>query len=260
MKNSEWGAVAYLSKSQYGLNTTNIVINNVTYNGTKTTVRIGYNVYAVTGYAGAKTNSDNVFVADANAETNTLTANSVLGDTVTGEDKTSYAWYTNIGVSASSTGTIYGIYDLSGGAWERTASFVNNGNTNLTNDNGTAYGEVVYAQRNTKYAMVYEKGETGNETGDDENEKNNNASRVNYALNRDKKIGDAVKETVTSNCDGANSRSWYSDYSCFPSRSGPFFARGGGWTHGGGAGLFAFSRTIGYTSSGDGFRPVLVKQ
>ena len=32
MKNSEWGACAYLSKSKYGLNTTDITINNITLN------------------------------------------------------------------------------------------------------------------------------------------------------------------------------------------------------------------------------------
>jgi hypothetical protein len=251
MKNSEWGAVAYLSKSQYGLNTTEIVINNVTYNGTKTTVK-GNGAYAVTGYAGTKTNSDNVFVADANAGTNTLTDTSVLGDTVTG-DKTSYAWYTSIGISASSTGTIYGIYDLSGGLWERTASFVNNTYVS-SNTDGTA----LYNNRNTKYVMVYEKGETGNETGDDDNAKLNNASRANYIANKDKKIGDAVKETVTSDCDGTNSQSWYSDYSCFSSRSYPFFQRGGIWHYGDSAGLFAFYRTDGHDNDGDGFRTVLV--
>jgi hypothetical protein len=249
MKNSEWGAVAYLSKSQYGLNTTNIVINNVTYNATKKTIR-NNNAYAVTGYAGAKTNSDNVFVADANAGTNTLTADSVLGDTVTG-DKTSYAWYTSIGISASSTGTIYGIYDLSGGLWERTASFVNN-----TYVSSNTYGTAVYAQRNTKYTMVYDSGETGDETGD------SSAGSKNYAVN--KKIGDAVKETVKSSYTGTDNLSglWYDDFSYFPSRSYPFLSRGGMWYDGGSAGLFAFYRTNGgsASTSGGGFRPVLVKQ
>ncbi len=35
------------------------------------------------------------------------------------------------GQSASNTGTIYGIYDLSGGTWERTAAIINNDNENL---------------------------------------------------------------------------------------------------------------------------------
>jgi len=43
IKNSEWGAVAYLSQSKYGLNGTNIYKNNVTLNSSTSSV------YAVTG-------------------------------------------------------------------------------------------------------------------------------------------------------------------------------------------------------------------
>jgi hypothetical protein len=255
MKNSEWGAVAYLSKSQYGLNTTDIVINNVTYNGIKTTVRTGYNAYAVTGYAGAKTNSDEVYVADANAGTNTLTDTSVLGDTVTG-DKTSYTWYTNIGVSASSTGTIYGIYDLSGGAAEMMASFVNN-----TYVSSNTYATVVYNNRNTKYTIVYDSGEDGDETGSYEGERYANVARKNYAV--DKKIGDAVKETlsVTGEYNAMATLAWYEDTAVFPSRNSEYFLRGGSSNDGSSCvGMFYFYRTDGNRLWGCGFRPVLVKQ
>jgi hypothetical protein len=247
MKNSEWGAVAYLSQSKYGLNGTNIVINNVSFAGKQETVRTEYKAYAVTGYAG--TSSDD--------NTNTLVQGTALNDTVSNSDltKTSYAWYTTNGIKASSTGTIYGIYDLSGGIWERTASFVNNTYVS-SNTNGVA----LYNNKNTKYVMIYEAGETGNETGDDDTAKLNNSSRANYTANKDKKIGDAVKETATSDCDGTGASSWYSDYSSFPSRSYPFFVRGGGWYNGGSAGLFAFIRTAGGSIYADGFRPVLVKQ
>ena len=58
------------------------------------------------------------------------------------------------GTAASSTGTIYGIYDMSGGTWERTAGLVNNGNSNLT-----TYGSQVIADLNngksTRYITVY---------------------------------------------------------------------------------------------------------
>ncbi len=46
MKNSEWGAVAYLGQSKYGLNEKNIRINNVNVNDMTNFV------FAVTGYAG----------------------------------------------------------------------------------------------------------------------------------------------------------------------------------------------------------------
>ena len=47
MKNSEWGAIAYLSQSKYVLNGTNIYINNVSLNNSTTSV------YAVTGCSAA---------------------------------------------------------------------------------------------------------------------------------------------------------------------------------------------------------------
>ena len=61
MKNSEWGAVAYLSQSKYGLNGTDITVNNVSLNSggakrTNTSGKSGVDsVYAVTGCTTAST-------------------------------------------------------------------------------------------------------------------------------------------------------------------------------------------------------------
>ena len=100
MKNSEWGAVAYLSKSKYGLNGTNIYINNVTLgNSTQS-------VYAVTGCCTSTDNADQGATTTTIADINARTASGV------------YVWTEEKGQRASSTGTIYGVYDMSGGAWE----------------------------------------------------------------------------------------------------------------------------------------------
>ena len=48
MKNSEWGAVAYLTQSKYGRNGTEVTINSKDVNGSK-------NIRAVTGYSGSST-------------------------------------------------------------------------------------------------------------------------------------------------------------------------------------------------------------
>jgi competence protein ComGC len=229
MKNSEWGAVAYLSQSQYGLNGTNIVTNNVSYNATKTTMR-GKKAYAVTGYAGTS----------ADIGENTLTAESVLGDTVTG-NKTSYAWYTGMGIKASSTGTIYGIYDLSGGLWERTASFVNN-----TYASNSSYGNILVTETNRKYVMAYA-------SADSEITDFNNAETANYSVNS--VIGDAISETSTA---GTGYTSWYDDWSSFAGYNYPFFARSGRFGDGASAGLFAFSFDDDVDYSKGGFRAVLV--
>ena len=113
MKNSEWGTVAYLSQSKYGLNGTNIYINNVNLWNSTTSV------YAVTGCAGTTADAEQVVTTIEKLNNRTET--------------NAYVWTQKNGTKASSTGTIYGIYDLSGGTWERTAGLVANNNDNLTN-------------------------------------------------------------------------------------------------------------------------------
>ena len=197
MKNDEWGAVAYLSKSKYGKQNEEVWINN---SGSY-----------ITGSAG---NS-------ASAGSNTGTTN----------DYTSTQ-----GVKASTTGNVYGVYDMSGGAWEYVAGYVNNGNGNLT-----SYGSSL-VNGDAKTKNVYSKASSDNNTN-------------NYNANSGK-YGDAVYETSANGNTGNGS--WYGDYSYFPYTGDPFFLRGGGLSYGTGAGVFYF-----YNISGDGvsyysFRPVLV--
>ena len=115
MKNDEWGAVAYLSKSKYGKQNEEVWINNSS----------SY----ITGSAGNSA--------------------SASGNTGTTTDYTSTQ-----GVKASTTGTVYGVYDMSGGAWEYVAGYVNNGHGNLTNYgsslvNGDAKTKNVYSKAST---------------------------------------------------------------------------------------------------------------
>ena len=196
MKNDEWGAVAYLSKSKYGKQNEEVWINN---SGSY-----------ITGSAG---NS-------ASASSNTGTTN----------DYTSTQ-----GVKASTTGTVYGVYDMSGGAWEYVAGYVNNGNSSLT-----SYGSSL-VNGDAKTKNVYNKASSDNNTN-------------NYNANSSK-YGDAVYETSTS---GSGSTSWYGDYSGFPGTSDPFFVRGGYCGSGTDAGVFYFGNDNGSSSGNGSFRPVLV--
>ncbi len=67
-----------------------------------------------------------------------------------------YAWNQKGGIFASSTGNMTGIYDLSGGGWERTASYVANGDDNLLKcGTSIAYDENILKAISTKYTMVY---------------------------------------------------------------------------------------------------------
>jgi formylglycine-generating enzyme required for sulfatase activity len=224
MKNSEWGAVAYLSQSQYGLNGTNMAINNVTLNGSTATI------YAVTGCASTAENASDAGIVTTTIES--LNAGTTAGVAT---------WKQVAGTKASSTGTIYGIYDLSGGLWERTASYVANDNAYLE-----YFGNSLISETNRKYVMAYTSADTGITNTD-------NASTANYNVNN--VIGDAIKETSTA---GTGKTSWYSDYSSFAGYGNTFFRRGGRWDDGSYAGLFAFNRTYGYSHCNHGFRPVLV--
>lgn len=161
MKNSEWGAVAYLTHSRYGRNGEEVTINNSS----------SY----ITGNAG-----------------NTVSAEGTSGVT--------NAYNTDKGVLASTTGNVYGIYDMSGGSTERVASgiskYLDEGNSNST-------------------AIKKEKGFS--EKLIDRYEENGYANNFKY--------GDALYETSQTETDGSYS-SWNSDASDYLKSHQPFFNRG----------------------------------
>ena len=161
-----------------------------------------------------------------------------------------YKWTEKDGQTASCTGTIYGIYDMSGGTWERSAAIVNNGNDrgNL-NTYGKAIMNALNNGKSSEYVTVYPKGETSGQSLDD-------ASKSNYTANT-KIYGDAIRETSTA---GLGQTLWYSDYSYFVGGNYPFFERGGFCWYTSGAGLFSFYRLVGNSGYGNGFRSVLVAQ
>ena len=121
MKNSEWGAVAYLAQSSYGKNSEVWINNSSSY---------------ITGSAG-----------------NSASAEEDIGTT---NDYTS-----SQGVQASTTGNVTGIYDMSGGLLEYTAAYVNNGDSVLIDYgaslvNGVAKTKDVYIKgANDDYATNY---------------------------------------------------------------------------------------------------------
>jgi hypothetical protein len=196
MKNSEWGAAAYLSKSIYGKNAEVWINNSNTY---------------TTGCAGSSV--------------------SAVGSTTGCE----YAYNTTNGLQASTTGNIYGIYDMSGGAWEYTSSYISNNHINLT-----TYGNSAYTADN-KYKNVYAAAATDSEPN-------------NYALAISSK-GDAIYETSNVS---SGSTSWYSDYSYMTRTDSPWFERGGGCGNGSDAGAFSLDRRTGDANGSDGFRPVVI--
>ena len=231
MKNSEWGAVAYLSWSKYGTNKKEPYINNINVNNNITSV------YAVTGLTTGETGAS----AKTITATDITNINNRTGNT---DINGIYGWDQEEGQKSSSTLNMYGVYDLSGGAWDRTAVYINNENGNLRK-----YGASVITggDTSTKYATVYPH----------ESSENSNiaeSSEENYDLNT-KIFGDAIRETSTS---GILSSSWNSDYSFFSALDTPFVFRGGSYAHNSGSGLYDFFCTNGYGNYRTDFRPVLV--
>lgn len=176
-KNSEWGAVAYLTHSKFGRNGENVTINNVLASD-----------YAVTGYAAGTVNA---------ALDDSRTLDQLLRTGQTG------SWTTERGKKASTTGNIFGIYDLNGGALEYVAGYVVGGD--WYNDYG---GEL--KGNSTKYKTKYEGTSTSSET--------------NYNKNSTKK-GEAIWETSSA---GSGNTSWLNCESIFCNSGGMgnFMVRG----------------------------------
>ena len=174
IKNSEWGAVAYLAHSQYGTN--------------------GEKVY--------KNNSNNYFTGNAG---DSADASSIDGIT-------NFYNSTN-GVKASSTGNIYGIYDLVGGASEfisASNSKEDNDNKRLTNNGGNIF---TVSTDSTKYNS----GSVGAARG--------------FYIYYIGKIGDASKEVSTYGTSTADLYSgtvgWYGANLSFTSDVWPFGIKAG---------------------------------
>lgn len=217
VKNSEWGAIAYLTHSKYGRNREEVTINNVSANNTNT-------IYAVTGYGGATVNASQ----DTSRTLATLTTFGQTG-----------SWTTSQGQNASSTGNIYGIYDLSGGLLEWTAGYV------ATTGNYETYGGNLKGE-SSKYKSKYAGTSTTNQT--------------NYTTSPNpSRIGEAIWETSISGVEGSKT-SWNSDYSYFWYTLEPFSIFGGAWGDNSCAGIFAFNRASGYCYCYIGFRPILIAE
>ncbi len=102
MKNTEWGAIAYLSQSKYGK------YGNTAYSGVNKEIYPNNCLNYITGIGGD--------------------APSVTGSTTTCVDNT---YDTYEGMGASTTGNIYGIYDTVGGAFDRVMGAILNSSGNF---------------------------------------------------------------------------------------------------------------------------------
>ncbi|MEG0873430.1 MAG: hypothetical protein RSE00_05490, partial [Clostridia bacterium] len=198
MKSNEWGCVAYFTHSQYGRNGTEVTINN--------------NSAYITGIAG-----DSISAIE-----NTSTTNS---------------YNTDKGKLASTTGNIYGIYDMSGGAWEYISG-------NLKGYPGMYSWTNELIDANAKYFNMYIPSENPENLKD------------NYEANKDLSVarGDAICDTSSS---GDDNTSWFEDYSYFLDSKASLSLYGGSYASRISAGMFTFGNRNGESSTYFSFRPVI---
>ena len=132
------------------------------------------------------------------------------------------------GIGASTTGNIYGVYDMSGGSWDYvmgvfsnssnslwsgTDASRNSGFTGKLGDSGTNYSGVSFPD--TKYYDVYKAS-------------NGTTMTNNQACNGGMCYGHAINPEVAN---------WHGDNSSFISATYPWFVRGGSYNRGTGAGV-----------------------
>ena len=187
MKNNEWAVVSYLSQSRYGK------LGNENFTGAnKEVYQNKSNVYITGCSYGSPSNPNTDYGCQYEYDNNIRTEDGTVGK----------------GVGASTTGTIYGVYDMSGGAWEYVMANYNNMAAN------SGFSEPLTLD--SKYYNLYTTGDPST------------------ACNGEECKGHGLSETS----------GWYSDYHNMVNETYPWLVRGGGYYSGSGAGVFLFSYTI----------------
>ena len=195
MKNTEWGAVTYLSHSKYGINK-EIAIN-----------------------------SQNTYTTGCGPQSS--------GSTSSGS--TCNAYNTELGQTSSTTGNVYGVYDMSGGSFEYTmGNVVNSSNQFYTSSASN------WSTTSTPLAKYYDS-------------YTYNDSSTTYTRGR---LGDATVEMAPT----GNRGNWYSDYARFLKSSYSWFRRGGVYGYGTDAGAFYFDLNNGNAFGNYSFRVSLGAQ
>ena len=226
MKNTEWGAVAYLQHSEYG---------------SHMSVRFNNNSDYVTGYASVS--EPTCGYTDDNRDCNRYGTSS---------DITS-PYNTEVGYLASTTGNISGIYDMSGGAWEMVMGIVSNssGNPysgpNVSSNSGFfgPYGEGGFNTSGLKIPL---------EKYYDKYKFSDNLYSFSIRI-----LGDATGEMgpFYNHDNPSGFSSWYNDYANSSHTNSPYIYRSSGYDFGNLSGVFAFGPNLGSSMTDGSFRIVL---
>ena len=227
-KNVDWGAVVYLSHSKYGI-CTNGVCNNIRNNNVNTLNDI--NGPSVTGCSSVNPNGS-----------------MVVSDTC----NTNYSRAYNdneYGVLASTTYSIYGIYDMSGGSWETTMGVMKSedGKSIISGRNETrnsGYTGILFDDNDKK---IITKNYVGMSLPNSKYYDLYDFDTDIYSVNRSH-YGDATGETIY----------WYEDFHEFVVNPVAWFMRGGLYNHNINDGVFAYGAQTGLVSPLRSFRTVIV--
>ena len=236
MKNSEWGAAAYLSHSKYGVNREVYINNSQSY---------------YTGRSGGNVGGSTPINETYTEQTSTTQYNSYGYYTWDGyllnyntNTKSSARYLNRV---ASTTGNITGIYDMSGGAreyvmgvfansdgqlWSGYSTSINSGFTGLLGSSGTSYTGTAFPD--SKYYDIY-------------------------------KASSGTTISALTACDGgvcyghglSEVSGWYGGYAFFVNANSPWFKRGGLYYDGSYPGAFYFGSNYGDAGYDYGFRSVL---
>ena len=225
MKNMEWGAIAFLTNSIYGR-----------YNDASTCIASGCEVWINninTGYGnGTAVDGQPQWGPSITGCAGTSTSAGVSSSQTS--CASGYDWKTK-GVNASTTGNQYGIYDMSGGAWEYVMGVQKDANGNVQVGSS---GFSTASLPDSKYYDLYDyQAEDG----------------VGYTRYH---LGDATRE-VLKNTSSQGQNAWWSDYSYNIYSSKPWVGRGGDSAYGSAAGVFAFYRASAGGWPSTSFRSVL---
>ena len=225
IKNSEWGAVAYLSHSKYGTCT----------KGTCKEVNINNSSGYYTGRSGGAPGGSTAINTVYTDQTSTTKYNTYGFYTYDGYlldyDTNTKSTTKDMSKVASTTNNVYGVYDMSGGAYEYTmANIVNANGTTMTPDRSgyttTTYPDAKYYD---KYSYI-----------------------TSSILRQISKLGDGIKEVYNTNDYG-----WYTDDSSLASSDIPWFVRGDSYDFDASAGVFSSNINFGNSNSADSSRPVI---
>ena len=224
IKNMEWGAVAYLTQSKYGRCTNGVCSEIYINNSARYAGADWYDTY--TGRSGGSTSASEKIYGTYSYDDYLISSNNSKTVKSSGS-----------GVGASTTGNIYGIYDMSGGLWDRAMGNMVDADENFNIGGAGTWSTGLYPS--LKYYDRYTYGTTY-------------ADATAYKRG---KLGDATKEILKEINEFGG---WYEDTSHFLFSTHPWALRGGPASQDIHSGIFQSYRYHGDAYSSNGSRVALV--